>query len=44
MTAKGKTITTTVNKDAGTGKFVTDKYVQTHPKTTVTQTVTKKTK
>ena len=31
--------TTTVNKDAGTGKFVTNNYVKNHPKTTVTQTV-----
>jgi hypothetical protein len=41
MAAKPKPITTTVNKDAGTGKFVTNNYVKKHPKTTVTQTVKK---
>ncbi len=39
-----KKIVTTVNKDAGTGKFVTNKQVEKNPKTTYTQTVTKKTK
>jgi len=27
-----------VNKDAGTGKFVSDKYVAKHPKTTYQET------
>ena len=31
----------TVNKDAKTGKFVTDKAVQTRPSTTYVQTVKK---
>ncbi|MGA9698127.1 hypothetical protein ACVBEE_06685 [Acinetobacter sp. ANC 3781] len=28
-----------VSRDAGTGRFVTEKYAQKHPKTTVTETV-----
>jgi len=44
MSAKTKTTTTTVNKDAGNGRFVTNEQVQKHPKTTYTQTVTKKSK
>lgn len=31
--------TTTVNRSAVTGKFVTERYAQTHPKTTVTERV-----
>lgn len=38
-----KTTTTKVNRDAGTGKFVTEKYTEKHPKTTVTETVKKPT-
>jgi hypothetical protein len=36
-----KTTTKTVNRDAGTGKFVSEKYTQKHPKTTVTEKVKK---
>jgi hypothetical protein len=28
-----------VNRDAGTGKFVTEKYADKHPKTTVRETI-----
>lgn len=31
--------TVKVSRDAGTGKFVTDKFAVNHPKTTVTETV-----
>jgi hypothetical protein len=27
-----------INRDAGTGRFVTKKYAEEHPKTTVTET------
>jgi hypothetical protein len=30
-----------VNRDAGTGKFVSDEYAKHHPKTTVTETIQK---
>jgi hypothetical protein len=33
------TATKKVNRDAGTGQFVTKKYTETHKKTTVTETV-----
>jgi hypothetical protein len=31
-----------VSRDAGTGQFVPKKYADTHPKTTVTETIKKK--
>ncbi|TDY98194.1 UNVERIFIED_ORG: hypothetical protein DFO49_0494 [Herbaspirillum seropedicae] len=31
--------TTTVNRSAVTGKFVTERYAQSHPRTTVTERV-----
>lgn len=31
-----------MNKDAGTGKTVTKKYLEAHPKTTYKQTIKKK--
>jgi hypothetical protein len=34
---KKKETTITINRDAGTGRFVTEKYVEKHPKTTVTE-------
>jgi hypothetical protein len=40
--AKKSTTTTKVNRDAGTGQFVTEKYADKHPRTTVTETVKKK--
>jgi hypothetical protein len=30
---------TKVNRDAGTGQFVTEDYTKKHPKTTVTETI-----
>lgn len=35
---KKKEPTIIINRDAGTGRFVTEKYVEKHPKTTVTET------
>ena len=32
-----------VSRDAGTGQFVPKKYAESHPKTTVTETIKKKT-
>lgn len=40
--SSSKTTTVKVNRDAGTGQFVTKKYADNHPKTTVTETVKKK--
>jgi hypothetical protein len=43
--AKGKTskpATTTKNRDAGTGQYVTKQYADKHPKTTVKETDKKK--
>ena len=37
-----KSNTKTVVRDAGTGRFVRTKRADTHPKTTITQTVPKK--
>lgn len=34
-----KTSTKTVNRDSGTGQFVTERYAKTHPKTTETEKV-----
>jgi hypothetical protein len=34
-----KTSTKTVNRDSGTGLFVTERYAKTHPKTTETEKV-----
>lgn len=34
-----KTSTKKVNRDSGTGQFVTDGYAKTHPKTTETERV-----
>jgi hypothetical protein len=31
-----------VSRDAGTGQFVPKKYAESHPKTTVTETIKKK--
>ena len=42
MSNKKKTVTTKVNKDAGTGKFVSNEYLEKHPKTTFKETVRKK--
>lgn len=36
-----KPVQVEVNKSAVTGKFVSDNYTKSHPKTTYTQTVTK---
>lgn len=38
---KQPTSTTKVNRSAVTGRFVTEQYTKTHPKTTVTETVKK---
>jgi hypothetical protein len=35
---KKKETTRKLNRDAGTGRFVTEEYVEKHPKTTVTET------
>jgi len=34
-----KTITTKRGRDAGTGRFVTEKYADNHPNTTVVETI-----
>jgi hypothetical protein len=34
-----KTITKTVHRDSGSGRFVTERYAKTHPKTTETERV-----
>jgi hypothetical protein len=39
MSKKGST--TKVHRDAGSGQFVTKKFADRHPKTTVTETVKK---
>lgn len=46
MSGKKQTKTTKVevNRSAVTGRFVTEQYTKTHPKTTVTETVKKTTK
>ncbi|KAA1053220.1 hypothetical protein [Azospirillum argentinense] len=44
MAKGGKTVTTTVNKSAKDGKFVSNKDIQKKPSTTYKQTVTKKAK
>lgn len=42
MSKSKKTVITKVNKDAGTGKFVSNEYLEKHPKTTFKETVRKK--
>lgn len=40
--SKSKSSTTKANRSAVTGKFVTKSYAAKHPKTTVTETIKKK--
>jgi len=39
---RAKTTQTKIHRSAKTGRFVTKKYAQNHPSTTVTETVEKK--
>jgi hypothetical protein len=41
--SKPKTITVKIGRDAATGEFTTVRYAQTHPNTTVVETIKRKT-